>query len=245
MRLQLLLLLLFPLPLSAQIKITLTDGSVPFSDLLLEVGQCGKTDWKRTDANGILQIKPTADCDSLRLHFEDITYGRLDSVFLLPKATDSLVLTLSTLQQSIDEVRISGFRSKSNARGRTYLIDSTHFQPHTKTITALQRLPGIVPTGINTISLFGAKDAPVYYVDDLVADASFVATLDIHDIDRVEIRTVSVSADGDGGEIYIYRKKRNYNLLRSEIGSAADYTWGNDRLGWLGFGNLYHQSKNS
>lgn len=245
MRLQLLLLLLFPLSLSAQINITLTDGSVPFSDLLLEVEQCSKTEWKRTNANGVLQISPTTDCDSLRLHFEDIAYGRLDSVFLLPKATDSLVLTLTTLQQSIDEVRISGFRSKSNARGRTYLIDSTHFQPHTKTITALQRLPGIIPTGINSISLFGAKDAPVYYVDDLVADASFVANLDIHDIERVEIRTVSLAVDGDGGEIYIYRKKRNYNLLRSEIGSAADYTWGNDRLGWLGFGNLYHQSRKS
>lgn len=247
MRVLFFLFLLFPLSLSAQVKITLTDGELPFSDLLIEVVQCGRTDWKRTDANGVLQIAPTSVCDSLRLHFEDITYGHLDSVFLLSKSSDSIILTLSTIQQAIEEVRISGFRSsvKSSARGRSYLIDSSHFQPNTKVISALQRLPGIVPQGFGSLSLFGAQSAPVYYVDDIAASTTFVENLDIHDIERVEVRNVSLSVEGDGGEIYIYRKKRNFSILRGEVGSAADYTWGNDRLGWLGYGNLYYQNRAS
>lgn len=95
------------------------------------------------------------------------------------------------------------------------------------------------------LSLFGAQSAPVYYVDDIAASTTFVENLDIHDIERVEVRNVSLSVEGDGGEIYIYRKKRNFSILRGEVGSAADYTWGNDRLGWLGYGNLYYQNRAS
>ena len=135
--------LLFTLPSIAQYRVHFTNNGVGVSSLGFQLTACDKTRGYTTDTEGRATLEVPQGCTTLRIQFQDITYGNFDSVLRATVPSQEFLIQLTEKQTSIDEVRVAGYVSniKETARGREYKINTEKFATDTPIPKALQRLP--------------------------------------------------------------------------------------------------------
>ena len=157
--------ILFPYFLSAQVQLQFKSGDTPVANLGFQATACDQNKGYTTDPEGKAVVTLPANCSSLRLQFQDITYGDLDTIFTIISPTQSILIPLTERQLTIDEVRVAGYASniKEDARGREYKINAEKFQLNTPIPKALQRLPDFVKAE-DGFKIAGKNSAPTYEV---------------------------------------------------------------------------------
>ena len=226
--------LLFTLPSIAQYRVHFTNNGVGVSSLGFQLTACDKTRGYTTDTEGRATLEVPQGCTTLRIQFQDITYGNFDSVFQITTPPQELHIQLTEKQTSIDEVRVAGYVSniKETARGREYKINTEKFATDTPIPKALQRLPDFVRSGEGVV-IAGKTGTPTYYLDDKEVSETVIRALNIQSVERVEVREMSADPSKDGGEIRIYRKKTNDMFLNGRILLNGRYEFNqDDRIGY-------------
>ena len=238
------LFILFPYFLSAQVQLQFKSGDTPVANLGFQATACDQNKGYTTDPEGKVAVTLPANCSSLRLQFQDITYGNLDTVFTITSPTQAILIPLTERQLTIDEVRVAGYASniKGDARGREYKINAEKFQLNTPIPKALQRLPDFVKVE-DGVKIAGKNSAPTYYLDGKQVSETVIKSLNIQEVDRVLVREVSADPEKDaGGAIYIYRKKRTDFFFYGRLSARGRQQLNNDRLGYSTMPSLGFQS---
>ena len=228
------ILLLVPYFLSAQVQLQFKSGDTPVSNLGFQATACDQNKGYTTDAEGKASINLPSNCSSLRLQFQDITYGNLDTVFTITSPTQAILISLTERQLTIDEVRVAGYVSniKEDARGREYQINTEKFPLNTPIAKALQRLPDFVRVN-DGVRIAGKTSTPTYYLDGKQVPEILIQYLDIQEVDRVVVHDVSADPSKDaGGEVYIYRKKQTASRLYGRLKVGPSQHLNNDRMGY-------------
>ena len=226
--------LLFTLPSIAQYRVHFTNNGVGVSSLGFQLTACDKTRGYTTDTEGRATLEVPQGCTTLRIQFQDITYGNFDSVLRATVPSQEFLIQLTEKQTSIDEVRVAGYVSniKETARGREYKINTEKFATDTPIPKALQRLPDFVRSGEGVV-IAGKTGTPTYYLDDKEVSETVIRALNIQSVERVEVREMSADPSKDGGEIRIYRKKTNDVFLNGRILLNGRYELNqDDRIGY-------------
>lgn len=226
--------LLFTLPSIAQYRVHFTNNGVGVSSLGFQLMACDKTRGYTTDTEGRATLEVPQGCTTLRIQFQDITYGNFDSVLRVTVPSQEFLIQLTEKQTSIDEVRVAGYVSniKETARGREYKINTEKFATDTPIPKALQRLPDFVRSGEGVV-IAGKTGTPTYYLDDKEVSETVIRALNIQSVERVEVREMSADPSKDGGEIRIYRKKTNDMFLNGRILLNGRYELNqDDRIGY-------------
>lgn len=226
--------LLFTLPSIAQYRVHFTNNGVGVSSLGFQLTACDKTRGYTTDTEGRATLEVSQGCTTLRIQFQDITYGNFDSVLRATVPSQEFLIQLTEKQTSIDEVRVAGYVSniKETARGREYKINTEKFATDTPIPKALQRLPDFVRSGEGVV-IAGKTGTPTYYLDDKEVSETVIRALNIQSVERVEVREMSADPSKDGGEIRIYRKKTNDMFLNGRILLNGRYELNqDDRIGY-------------
>ena len=226
--------LLFTLPSIAQYRVHFTNNGVGVSSLGFQLMACDKTRGYTTDTEGRATLEVPQGCTTLRIQFQDITYGNFDSVLRVITPSQEYFIQLTEVQTSIDEVRVAGYVSniKETARGREYKINTEKFAANTSIPKALQRLPDFVRSGEGVV-IAGKTGTPTYYLDDKEVSETVIRALNIQSVERVEVREISADPSKDGGEIRIYRKKTNDMFLNGRILLNGRYEFNqDDRIGY-------------
>ena len=226
--------LLFTLPSIAQYRVHFTNNGVGVSSLGFQLTACDKTRGYTTDTEGRVTLEVPQGCTTLRIQFQDITYGNFDSVLRATVPSQEFLIQLTEKQTSIDEVRVAGYVSniKETARGREYKINTEKFATDTPIPKALQRLPDFVRSGEGVV-IAGKTGTPTYYLDDKEVSETVIRALNIQSVERVEVREMSADPSKDGGEIRIYRKKTDDMFLNGRILLNGRYELNqDDRIGY-------------
>ena len=181
----------------------------------------------KTDPAGIFTADVPAGCDSLLLWVLAEGYGQQEHTVALQQG---LQYTLRLTEVELGQVEIIASRSsvKTDAEGTTYRISMQGLPPKAKAPLALKRLPGVI-TRMEEFSLIGARGSATIYVDEVPVDLKFLSTLEAADIDRVEVRYLDHNSSGEGGAIYIYRKKAEHPVLKGDL----DLSGGLLRPSWM------------
>ena len=168
----------------------------------------------KTDPTGIFTADVPAGCDSLHLWVLAEGYGQQEHTVTLQQG---LQYTLRLTEVELGQVEIIASRSsvKTDA-GTTYRISMQGLPPKAKAALALKRLPGVI-TRMEEFSLIGARGSATIYVDEVPVDSKLLSTLEAADIDRVEVRYLDHNSSGEGGAIYIYRKKAERPVLKGDL----------------------------
>ena len=169
----------------------------------------------KTDPAGIFTADVPAGCDSLHLWVLAEGYGQQEHTVALQQG---LQYTLRLTEVELGQVEIIASRSsvKTDAEGTTYRISMQGLPPKAKASLALKRLPGVI-TRMGEFSLIGARGSATIYVDEVPVDSKLLSTLEAADIDRVEVRYMDHNSSGEGGAIYIYRKKAERPVLKGDL----------------------------
>ena len=169
----------------------------------------------KTDPTGIFTADVPAGCDSLHLWVLAEGYGQQEHTVTLQQG---LQYTLRLTEVELGQVEIIASRSsvKTDAEGTTYRISMQGLPPKAKAALALKRLPGVI-TRMEEFSLIGARGSATIYVDEVPVDSKLLSTLEAADIDRVEVRYLDHNSSGEGGAIYIYRKKAERPVLKGDL----------------------------
>lgn len=181
----------------------------------------------KTDPAGIFTADVPAGCDSLHLWVLAEGYGQQEHTVALQQG---LQYTLRLTEVELGQVEIIASRSsvKTDAEGTTYRISMQGLPPKAKASLALKRLPGVI-TRMGEFSLIGARGSATIYVDEVPVDSKLLSTLEAADIDRVEVRYMDHNSSGEGGAIYIYRKKAEHPVLKGDL----DLSGGLLRPSWI------------
>ena len=181
----------------------------------------------KTDLAGIFTADVPAGCDSLHLWVLAEGYGQQEHTVALQQG---LQYTLRLTEVELGQVEIIASRSsvKTDAEGTTYRISMQGLPPKAKAPLALKRLPGVI-TRMEEFSLIGARGSATIYVDEVPVDWKLLSTLEAADIDRVEVRYMDHNSSGEGGAIYIYRKKAEHPVLKGDF----DLSGGLLRPSWI------------
>lgn len=181
----------------------------------------------KTDPAGIFTADVPAGCDSLHLWVLAEGYGQQEHTVALQQG---LQYTLRLTEVELGQVEIIASRSsvKTDAEGTTYRISMQGLPPKAKAPLALKRLPGVI-TRMEEFSLIGARGSATIYVDEVPVDWKLLSTLEAADIDRVEVRYMDHNSSGEGGAIYIYRKKAEHPVLKGDL----DLSGGLLRPSWI------------
>ena len=181
----------------------------------------------KTDPAGIFTAGVPAGCDSLHLWVLAEGYGQQEHNVALQQG---LQYTLRLTEVELGQVEIIASRSsvKTDAEGTTYRISMQGLPPKAKAPLALKRLPGVI-TRMEEFSLIGARGSATIYVDEVPVDWKLLSTLEAADIDRVEVRYMDHNSSGEGGAIYIYRKKAEHPVLKGDL----DLSGGLLRPSWI------------
>ncbi len=237
--------IIFPYFLSAQVQLQFKSGDTPVANLGFQATACDQNKGYTTDPEGKASVVLPANCSSLRLQFQDITYGNLDTVFTITSPTQAILIPLTERQLTIDEVRVAGYASniKEDARGREYKINAEKFQLNTPIPKALWRLPDFVKSGENSVTIAGKSSVPTYYLDGKPVSEKIIQSLNIQEVDRVVVHEVAADPEKDaGGEIYIYRKKRTDRFLYGDLSASGMQQLNTERLGYTAYSTIGFQS---
>ena len=207
----------------------LSPAEQPVASASVRVECCRDTIYLgKTDPAGIFTADVPAGCDSLHLWVLAEGYGQQEHTVALQQG---LQYTLRLTEVELGQVEIIASRSsvKTDAEGTTYRISMQGLPPKAKAPLALKRLPGVI-TRMEEFSLIGARGSATIYVDEVpVVDPKFLSTLEAADIDRVEVRYLDHNSSGEGGAIYIYRKKAEHPVLKGDL----DLSGGLLRPSWI------------
>lgn len=194
----------------------LSPAEQPVASASVRVECCRDTIYLgKTDPAGIFTADVPAGCDSLHLWVLAEGYGQQEHTVALQQG---LQYTLRLTEVELGQVEIIASRSsvKTDAEGTTYRISMQGLPPKAKAALALKRLPGVI-TRMEVFSLIGARGSATIYVDEVPVDPKFLSTLEAADIDRVEVRYMDHNSSGEGGAIYIYRKKAEHPVLKGDL----------------------------
>ena len=206
----------------------LSPAEQPVASASVRVECCRDTIYLgKTDPAGIFTAGVSAGCDSLHLWVLAEGYGQQEHTVALQQG---LQYTLRLTEVELGQVEIIASRSsvKTDAEGTTYRISMQGLPPKAKAPLALKRLPGVI-TRMEEFSLIGARGSATIYVDEVPVDSKLLSTLEAADIDRVEVRYMDHNSSGEGGAIYIYRKKAEHPVLKGDL----DLSGGLLRPSWM------------
>lgn len=206
----------------------LSPAEQPVASASVRVECCRDTIYLgKTDPAGIFTADVPAGCDSLHLWVLAEGYGQQEHTVALQQG---LQYTLRLTEVELGQVEIIASRSsvKTDAEGTTYRISMQGLPPKAKAPLALKRLPGVI-TRMEEFSLIGARGSATIYVDEVPVDWKLLSTLEAADIDRVEVRYMDHNSSGEGGAIYIYRKKVEHPVLKGDL----DLSGGLLRPSWI------------
>ena len=124
-------------------------------------------------------------------------------------------------EAQINEVHVTGYKriEQSNAQMSVFQLN-TKLPKKTKAEIAICELPGILRDE-KGFKLAGNERASKLLIDGMEATLDEVKSLNASEIEKVEVKHLSIEGNEYDGEINIIRKKRNDMMLNGELGLSS------------------------
>lgn len=179
----------------------------------------------KTDSCGLFvaQLFPIKGMDTCQVSVQAFMYQPKDTTLRLTQA-NTYEIRLNHLQ--LQEVKVTGYKriATVSANKSVFYIDRRGFPVNAKTDMALARLPGIMKNG-DSYMLPGNASSASIQIDGRNVDIKELMSLDLKDVERIEVLSHGTDESSEGGVINIIKKNRLPSLVKGEMSlSAANFT---------------------
>ena len=211
-------------PQNLKIHITIDNG-LSLNDINVSIDYANNKTIGKTNEDGIFvaQIVPVPDTDTCKVSIHAFMYQSKDTTLTLSQ-TKIHEIRLNHLE--LQEVKVTGYKriASTSANKTTFDIDRRGFPVNAKADMALSRLPGVMKSG-DSFSLPGNNKPTSLRIDDREVDIKELMTLDLKDIERVEVLRHGTDEASDGGVINVIKKKHLPSLVKGQMSlSAANFS---------------------
>lgn len=220
-------ILLISIPSRAQstFRLTLKDSKgTAAQNILVKMVICNKALQEQTDKEGCATFHIVSEdtCKEAKIIVESKLYEKIDTLLNISKGQTQITLTPKT--QQLKQVEVVAYRriAKTTAEKTVYTLDTSGFLKTTKANKALEFLPGVEAID-NIYTIIGKSHQAKIKINGIPASPDELKTIEVKDIDKVEVRDLSKD-DNDhfSGEINIIKKrhteKKIYGFLSAWTG---------------------------
>lgn len=195
-------------------KVRVENAILPDAVLELIVGHSSK--YAVSDKEGTYKFVVAATSDTLTLRFKQMGHQTYSKKFVAIQQTTQIDINLTIAAQDLNEVVIETKQNTiTSARKSSYKINAKDFIKNAKVTEALTTLPNVFFNG-NTVLVDGNLTAKIF-LDGIEVNSNELKTIDVADIDRVEVinnPSGAYGAEFSGAVLNLISKKQAQNFVK-------------------------------